>query len=48
MHAIAQLPDLLQALKDCVNGLGCQPGYVNTLALRRAQSVIERIERGER
>jgi hypothetical protein len=36
--------DLLAALKSCVDGLGCQPGYVNTLALSRAQHAIAKAE----
>jgi hypothetical protein len=41
---IAAAPELLEALKSCVEGLGCQPGYVNTLALSRAQAAIDRAE----
>jgi hypothetical protein len=42
---IAAAPDLLEALKDCVSGrLGGQPGYVNTLALTRAEAAIRKAE----
>ncbi len=37
-------PELLRALKNCVDGLGCQPGYVNTLALSVAQQAIAKAE----
>ena len=37
---IASAPDLYEALDNCVNGLGCQPGYVNTLALQRAKQAL--------
>lgn len=32
---------LREALEDVVNGLGCQPGYVNELALRKARAALE-------
>jgi hypothetical protein len=32
--------EILEALQNCVNGLGCQPGYVNGLALSRAKIAI--------
>ena len=41
---IAAAPELLEALRNCVDGLGCQPGYVNTLALTRAQAAIAKAE----
>lgn len=39
-HLIVSAPQLLEALKNCINGLGCQPGYVNTRSLANAQAVI--------
>ena len=42
---IAAAPELLEALKDCVGGrLGGQPGYVNALALQRAEAAIRKAE----
>jgi hypothetical protein len=41
---IAAAPELLEALKNCVDGLGCQPGYVGTLALSRARAAIAKAE----
>ena len=41
---IAVMPELLTSLRNCVDGLGCQPGYVNSLALTRAQSAIAKAE----
>ena len=32
--------ELVESLRNCVDGLGCQPGYVNTLALQRANAVL--------
>jgi len=41
----AAAPELLEALKDCVGGrLGGQPGYVNALALQRAEAAIRKAE----
>ena len=39
---IAAAPELLEALRNCVDGLNCQPGYVNTLALKNAQDAIRK------
>lgn len=41
---IAASPDLLDVLKECVNGLDCQPGYVRSQTLIRAQSVLAKVE----
>ena len=42
---ISAAPEMLDALKKCVNGLGCQPGYLSSLALTRAQEAIAKAER---
>ena len=44
LNLIGVRDELLEALRNCVDGLGCQPGYVNTLALTRAQAAIAKAE----
>ena len=36
--------ELYQALDHCVYGLGCQPGYVNSLALQEASRILFKTE----
>ena len=36
--------DLLAALKDCINGVGCQPGYIRTQSISRAHAAVEKAE----
>lgn len=40
--------DLLAALRDCVDGLGSQPGYLSALAIRRAEIAVGKAERAQR
>jgi hypothetical protein len=41
---IAAAPRLLELVKECVDGLNCQPGYVRSLTLQRMQQAIAATE----
>lgn len=41
---IAASPMLLELIKECVDGLDCQPGYVRSLTLTRMQAAIRAVE----
>ena len=44
IYRIVEVDEVLEALRKCVDGLGCQPGYVNSLALTRAQAAIDKVK----
>ena len=45
LHANAQ--ELLEVLKECINGINCQPGYVRSLTIAHALNVIAKAEGGK-
>lgn len=44
LNLIGVRDELLGALKECVNGLNCQPGYVRSQTLIRASAAIAKAE----
>jgi len=41
---IASAPEMLELLKECVDGLNCQPGYVRSQTIMRMQVVIAKVQ----
>lgn len=37
---IAAAPELLEALQNIIDGVGCQPGYISTLGIQIARAAI--------
>lgn len=44
LNLIGVRDELLEALRECVNGLNCQPGYIRSQTLMRASAAIAKAE----